>query len=311
MNPIYNEDRPFPIDVNNLVQDTLETIRPKTKMFKDYDEAIIAIEELEKEVKPKIASVLPIVETEDGNTSEVDDGLTTIQETEEFDELSQNLSQLELDDSGTSQEDGTHRGRYSQDNEGQYDESNEEYMSGSAGEEYDSEVNVITGAPKMIKCQEDDDFLSAFDKMMADNIQARSQESLKVPQMDIAVPSQAKNKNKYANYDEPKVEKASIEFMLMTRKGNKQQFTNINVPISDEFATKFKERTQAEKAEKEKMKQVVLGIHERQEEEDYQEMIASMNRTLPTLNTNRERRVRYQHPKGAPDADLIFGSKKR
>jgi hypothetical protein len=27
---------------------------------------------------------------------------------------------------------------------------------------------------------------------------------------------------------------------------------------------------QAEKAEKEKMKQVVLGIHERQEEEDYQ-----------------------------------------
>lgn len=33
------------------------------------------------------------------------------------------------------------------------------------------QVNVITGAPKMIKCQEDDDFLSAFDKMMADNIQ--------------------------------------------------------------------------------------------------------------------------------------------
>lgn len=31
-----------------------------------------------------VASVLPIVETEDGNTSEVDDGLTTIQETEEF-----------------------------------------------------------------------------------------------------------------------------------------------------------------------------------------------------------------------------------
>ena len=26
-------------------------------------------------------------------------------------------------------------------------------------------------------------------------------------------------------------------------------------------------------------------------------------------NLNRERRVRYQHPKGAPDADLIFGSK--
>lgn len=38
------------------------------------------------------------------------------------------------------------------------------------------------------------------------------------------------------------------------------------------------------------------------------EMIASMNRPVP-VNTNRERRPRYQHPKGAPDADLIFGSK--
>jgi hypothetical protein len=27
------------------------------------------------------------------------------------------------------------------------------------------------------------------------------------------------------------------------------------------------------------------------------------------VNLNRERKVRYQHPKGAPDADLIFGSK--
>ncbi|XP_052071977.1 regulator of nonsense transcripts 2-like isoform X2 [Mytilus californianus] len=308
MNSIYNEDRPFPIDVKNLFQDTMETIRPKTKLIKDHEEAMKAIEDLEKEVKPKLASVLPLLDIDEGNNSEPDDGLCTIQESEEIDELSQSLSQLEMDDSGTSQEDGLRQ--YSQDIEAQYaDESNEEYMSESAGEDFDTEVNVITGAPKNIKCQEDDDFLSAFDKMMADNIQARSQESLKVPQMDIAVPTQAKSKNKYLNYDEPKEEKSSIEFMLMTRRGNKQQFTNINVPISEEFATKFKERTQAEKAEKEKMKQVVLGIHERQEEEDYQEMIASMNRQLPTVNANRERRVRYQHPKGAPDADLIFGSK--
>jgi regulator of nonsense transcripts 2 len=38
------------------------------------------------------------------------------------------------------------------------------------------------------------------------------------------------------------------------------------------------------------------------------EMIASMSRPA-MVNLNRERKVRYQHPKGAPDADLIFGSK--
>ncbi|MPC13670.1 Regulator of nonsense transcripts 2 [Portunus trituberculatus] len=29
-----------------------------------------------------------------------------------------------------------------------------------------------------------------------------------------------------------------------------------------------------------------------------------------TMNFNRDRRPKYQHPKGAPDADLIFGPKK-
>ena len=38
------------------------------------------------------------------------------------------------------------------------------------------------------------------------------------------------------------------------------------------------------------------------------EMLVSLTRPAPA-NLNRERRVRYQHPKGAPDADLIFGSK--
>ena len=38
------------------------------------------------------------------------------------------------------------------------------------------------------------------------------------------------------------------------------------------------------------------------------EMLASLNRPA-MVNNNRERRTRYQHPKGAPDADAIFGSK--
>ena len=37
-------------------------------------------------------------------------------------------------------------------------------------------------------------------------------------------------------------------------------------------------------------------------------MMAQLNRQLPS-NINRERRGPYQHPKGAPDADVIFGSK--
>ena len=33
-----------------------------------------------------------------------------------------------------------------------------------------------------------------------------------------------------------------INFLLMTRKGNKQQFSKLTVPVSAEFATKYRER---------------------------------------------------------------------
>jgi hypothetical protein len=40
-------------------------------------------------------------------------------------------------------------------------------------------------------------------------------------------------------------------------------------------------------------------------------MMNVTNRTPPTsaLNLNREKKPKYIPPKGAPDADLIFGSK--
>lgn len=319
-NPIYTEARPFPVDVENLMIDTMECIRPKMRLHPNYEEACKAVEELENEYKQKVASVLTIIETDqEGSASETEEGLGTIQEAEEYGE---DLSLSGLDESETSQEEMSQSQRSTEDQgeeggESCNEEDDEDVMESAGENEEDDQLTIMKGGPKHIKCSEDEDFMTAFDKMMTENIQARTNESLKVPQLDIAVPMNLKDKSKktvsvnlYPMKEEevPKEEDRSIEFVLMTRRGNRQHFTNLNVPISEEFATKYREREQAEKAEKEKMKQVVLGIHERQEEEDYQEMIASLNRVMP-VNTNRERRVRYQHPKGAPDADLIFGSK--
>ncbi|XP_048738791.2 regulator of nonsense transcripts 2-like isoform X2 [Ostrea edulis] len=314
---IYTEDRPFPIDVENLMIDTMECVRPKLKLHQNYEDSCKAVEDLENEYKQKVASMLTIIDTDqEGSASEAEEGLGTIEESEEYGE---DLSLSGVDESETSQEESSQRSMEGEEEGGiSFNEEEEEDVMESAGENEDEDqLTIMKGGPKHLKCTEDEDFMTAFDKMMSENIQARTNESLKVPQLDIAVPMNLKDKNKktvnvnlYPMREEevPQEEDRSIEFVLMTRRGNKQHFTNLNVPISEEFATKYREREQAEKAEKEKMKQVVLGIHERQEEEDYQEMIASLNRVMP-VNTNRERRVRYQHPKGAPDADLIFGSK--
>lgn len=57
---------------------------------------------------------------------------------------------------------------------------------------------------------------------------------------------------------------------------------------------------------------LTLNITERQEEEEYGVDGGGGSTGGSGGNPNRSQHVRhkYQHPKGAPDADLIFGPKK-
>ena len=56
---------------------------------------------------------------------------------------------------------------------------------------------VLKSLPKRIECQEDDDFMAAFDKMIEDTSKARNNESIKVPQFDVPVPVNMKAKKKF------------------------------------------------------------------------------------------------------------------
>ena len=48
------------------------------------------------------------------------------------------------------------------------------------------------------------------------------------------------------------------------------QLSQLDVPVSAEVVARYKEREEQEKLEKERMKRMVLDIHDRQEEEEYQ-----------------------------------------
>lgn len=93
----------------------------------------------------------------------------------------------------------------------------------------------------------------------------------------------------------------------MVRKGNKQQYKTFEADINSELAKNVRDQEQAQREEKLRVKRLTLNITERLEEEDYQEMIQAQRPV--SQNLNRERK-KYQHPKGAPDADLIFGPKR-
>ena len=329
MHPVWTATKPFPVEMEYCYRDILETLRPKLKPCQSFEDASEKVDQLEKEFREN----LNYLQKSDGDaefepqSEDTDAVLTTIQETEEMDELSQGISQVltggetssfspsqgsDTGGTGTNSQDQGHDDMGVDDEE---DESRDELsLDSSQNSDSEDSVSVLTGGPKLITCQEDEDFMVTFDKMLTDTISSRMQENTKVPQLDIAVPMQVKNqKAKYFVPGEPEVEQVEankINFVLMTRKGNKQHFSNLNVPVSEKFAADYKERELAEKQEKERLKKVVLNIHERQEEEDYQELISSISRPTVTSFTRREPKPKqYQHPKGAPDAALIFGSK--
>lgn len=172
-----------------------------------------------------------------------------------------------------------------------------------------SEMQAIPSGPKKVECPEDDDFLNALDKMVSENIQERMRESVKASNIDISVPMMLRSSKKTYDQlqDNNETENNTMGFVLMLRKGNKQQYKTFEADINSELAQNVRDQEQAQREEKEKVKRLTLNITERLEEEDYQEM--TQQQRLVTQNLNRERK-KYQHPKGAPDADLIFGPKR-
>ncbi|TKS90476.1 Regulator of nonsense transcripts 2 [Collichthys lucidus] len=204
------------------------------------------------------------------------------------------------------------------------EEENTDYLTDSNKEnETDEENNEVTirgGGLKHVACAEDEDFIQALDKMMLENLQQRSGETVKVHQLDVAIPLQLKSQLKKGGGGQPCISEGdsdindTMQFVMLTRKGNKQQYKILNVPLSSHLAANHFNQQQAEQEERMRMKKLTLDINERQEQEDYQEMMQSLAQRPAPANTNRERRPRYQHPKGAPNADLIFktgGSMKR
>ncbi|XP_055009953.1 regulator of nonsense transcripts 2 isoform X3 [Boleophthalmus pectinirostris] len=310
---IWNKDHPFPIDIDYMITDTLELLRPKMTLCSSLEEASKQVVDLEREVLVKLGMAME----RDGRSSAMSEADALDEEDDDDDEeggaeteeQSGNESEMneQEDDEGSDNDDEEHE---------EDDEENTDYQTDSNKEtETDEENNEVTirgGGLKHVACAEDEDFIQALDKMMLENLQQRSGEAVKVHQLDVAIPLQLKSQLKKGGAGPPCIgEGASdisdtMQFVMLTRKGNKQQYKILNVPLSSHLAANHFNQQQAEQEERMRMKKLTLDINERQEQEDYQEMMQSLAQRPAQANTNRERRPRYQHPKGAPNADLIF-----
>ncbi|XP_062339039.1 regulator of nonsense transcripts 2 isoform X2 [Osmerus eperlanus] len=310
---LWSVDHPFPIDIDYMISDTLEMLRPKMRLSCSLEEAIKQVAELEREVLVKLGLAME----KDGRcSSALGEGEALDEEDDDDDEEggaeTEEQSGNESEMNEPEEEEGSENEEEEREEE---EEENTDYLTDSNKEnETDDESNEVTirgGGLKHVACAEDEDFIQALDKMMLENLQQRSGEAVKVHQLDVAIPLQLKSQLKKgpgpACTGEGDADGSdTMQFVMLTRKGNKQQYKILNVPLSSHLAANHFNQQQAEQEERMRMKKLTLDINERQEQEDYQEMMQSLAQRPAPANTNRERRPRYQHPKGAPNADLIF-----
>ncbi|KAH1186231.1 hypothetical protein KIL84_018980 [Mauremys mutica] len=305
---VWTKDHPFPIDIDYMISDTLELLRPKIKLCNSLEESVRQVQDLEREFLIKLGLV---------NDKDSKDSLTEGENLEEEEEEEEGGAETE-EQSGNESEVNEPEEEECSDNDDEEGEEEEEentdYLTDSNKEnetdEENTEVMIKGGGLKHVPCVEDEDFIQALDKMMLENLQQRSGESVKVHQLDVAIPlhlkSQLKKGPPLGGGEGESESGDTMPFVMLTRKGNKQQFKILNVPMSSQLAANHWNQQQAEQEERMRMKKLTLDINERQEQEDYQEMLQSLAQRPAPANTNRERRPRYQHPKGAPNADLIF-----
>ncbi|OXB57902.1 hypothetical protein ASZ78_006247 [Callipepla squamata] len=269
---VWTKDHPFPIDIDYMISDTLELLRPKIKLCSSLEEAIRQVQDLEREFLIKLGLV---------NDKDSKGTITEGENLEEDEEEEEGGAETEEQSGNESEvnEPEEEEGSDNEEEEGEEEEEeNTDYLTDSNKEnetdEENTEVMIKGGGLKHVPCAEDEDFIQALDKMMLENLQQRSGESVKVHQLDVAIPlhlkSQLKKGPPLGSGEGESESGDTMPFVMLTRKGNKQQFKILNVPMSSQLAANHWNQQQAEQEERMRMKKLTLDINERQEQEDYQ-----------------------------------------
>lgn len=297
------------LQMKYTVRDILTALRPHLKLAKNYEEAKETMDDLQKKLLSKLEPLRPA-----STKRESSDQLATILEGDSEKEVDEKDKQ-NIPEESKEEGEGDH-----EDDEDEDDEETYEYEDGM-----NMELNIYDYDEHVARVKrfdlEDEAFAEAFDKMVSDDIQDRMRETIKPQHIDISVPYNVRN-NLKKNYEQlhsnelieqEEGQKASVNFVVLLRKGNKQQYKNLEIPLDSDLAKNLKSQEKAERVEMEKVKRLTLDINERLEEEDYyQDQIQSFTqKQLPSSSSTREKnKKRYQHQKGVPDADLIFGKKR-
>lgn len=272
----WNDQLPFPRDLDYMIVDSIEGLRPKLNFYTSLEEANSAVVELNKEYEDKIKALAVV--NDESESAELNNSVHS----------NSSLPSSPYAESPIARSPGVHS-QSSQDEEemvsgvesgNEDDEGGNELQNGEQEDmflmENEDEVH-LRETPKYVDCHEDDIFRKDFDRIMGDSITERLHDNMKIPNVDIAIPMNLKGKQKKksnTNDTNDSNDNNSVNFVLMMKKNNKQVLRDLQIPVTSDLAANIRNKQLAERAEHEEMKRLVLDYNQRQEEESYNELMS-------------------------------------
>ncbi|KAI9348756.1 armadillo-type protein [Zopfochytrium polystomum] len=222
------------MDIEFLLSETLELLRPKLSIMKSYEEAAHAFNTLISQRLDRAA--LPESASEAEGQDDVDDGDET---------------KPRFDDYASDEEDGQAN---------QNDSGAESGGEGVGG----FEQEVVVHMPEEERNEEEDTaFELAFSRMMQESLSSGKSDRKTAAVFDVPIPGRVKFADAAENES---AESDSVTFTLLTKKGNKQQFKRMALPKDSTFAVSTKIHQEEERVERMQLKRLVLSYEERERE---------------------------------------------
>lgn len=235
---VLSKEKP-PMDVDFMITDTLEQLRPQLSIVSSYEEANEAVDRM-------LLEQLKSVQGADGKLQE--DG----------------FEDSEASESSSEEEDEDNNALINEDDEETTNSDNNNETNEGGGDEDD--VVVLKNKKDQLSREDEEDFEREFSKMMSDSVESRKFEK-KAAMLDVPIPMNLRGSQdrRTMAQDNNKPETGKMAFTLLTKKGNRQQTRIMEVPSDSVLAVSTRTKQEAEREEQQQLKQLVLNYEEREE----------------------------------------------
>ncbi|CAK7208461.1 mRNA decay protein [Sporothrix bragantina] len=244
---------PLPMDVEFIVQDTFALIRPQWRLATSLDEATKVFQQAMAQDQ-KATGADKVQEQDDGAAS---DDESSEDEIDNADDMAVGDAEIDEDLSSIDEE-GEDEGDH--------------FDSDDHSESEDEEI-VVTREEEEIDPEDEADFEREYARMMAESMEPRKFD--RKPMFDVALPVRQKTReassadaNGAVGNGEETGTSSTMAFSLLTKRGNRQQTRTLELPSDSEFAVAMRNQQQAEKEEQQRIKNLVLNLDLRENEEN-------------------------------------------